>query len=201
MKTVVYIDHYDSFADMLIDYIKQLGFNVIRMMTDHIDINQIQTIQPDHIVIGPGPGSPDDVSLQDVYSVIKCFYRSVPILGICLGHQILGVFYGAAIKRLPKVRHGVVSSLTELDMTVFQQLPYQKADFQVTRYHSLMLDNQTINQARLMITCTCVDDGVRIIMGIKDVALPVYGFQFHPEAIMTNFGLELCRYVLGNCSR
>ena len=196
MKTVVYIDHYDSFSDILIDYINQLELNVIRVMTDHIDIDKIRSLEPDHIVIGPGPGSPYDTSLADVYTLIKCFYRSIPFLGICLGHQILGVFYGGSVMRLPKVRHGVVSKLKDLDMGVFEGFHCQSSDLHVTRYHSLILNNETIKKTELMITCTCIDNNTRIIMGIRDMFLPVYGFQFHPEAIMTDCGLELCRYIL-----
>ncbi len=188
---LVYIDHYDSFTDILIDYFKQLKIEVKVIKSDQVTIEKVRAINPEYIVIGPGPGHPEDVSLTDIYDMFEYYCDKLPILGICLGHQIICRFFGAKIKRLSVVQHGLVSTLSNAQGIMFESL----GKIEVTRYHSLIASNLDFPSC-LKITATCMDGDDSAIMACEHNDYPIYGLQFHPEAIMTSHGLKILENFL-----
>ncbi|MDC0535661.1 aminodeoxychorismate/anthranilate synthase component II [Francisellaceae bacterium] len=189
---LAYIDHYDSFADILIDYFKQLDQDIRVFKTDELLLEEIVALKPDYLVIGPGPGDPQDSSLNDVYHILSQLYDKLPILGVCLGHQIICRIFGATIKRLEVVQHGVVAPLLNISGLLFEGL---KNDIEVTRYHSLSANQDKFPQC-LNITATCQDGNNKIVMGVEHKRYPIYGLQFHPEAVKTSHGLKMLENFL-----
>ena len=193
---VILIDHYDSFSDMIKDYVAQLGFEVLMIRTDHVDPNRIKHYQPSHIILGPGPGHPNDSSLQVLHHVIKAFEKTCPILGICLGHQVIASYYGAKIICSSEVMHGKVSKIQHNHSPLFSGLP---DEFYVTRYHSLTVNPEGFPNKKLVLSAKHInaDESVEV-MALQHQKLPIYGVQFHPEAILTEHGLEVFRSFLSN---
>jgi anthranilate synthase/aminodeoxychorismate synthase-like glutamine amidotransferase len=183
MLMVILIDHYDSFSDMIKDYIMQLGYQVNVIKSDHIDIQEILRSKPTHIILGPGPGHPDDVSVKPMHQVVVSFAGKIPILGICLGHQVIASYYKNKIKHSDKIMHGKISTINHTDDPIFNSIPQK---YNVTRYHSFVVDDkQKINS--LKVIAKTKDE----IMAIRHRNLPIWGVQFHPEAIQTEYGLTL----------
>lgn len=189
---LAYIDHYDSFADILIDYFKQLDQDVRVFKTDDLLLEEIVVLKPDYLVIGPGPGDPQDPSLNEVYHILSQLYDKLPILGVCLGHQIICKMFGATIKRLEVIQHGVVAPLLNISGLIFEGI---KDDTEVTRYHSLSANQDKFPQC-LNITATCHDGHNKIVMGVEHKRYPIYGLQFHPEAVKTSYGLKMLENFL-----
>lgn len=185
------LDHYDSFIDMIVDYCKQLDVEYIVVKTDQINHNIFTTYKITHIIIGPGPGHPNDSTLDATHQILHyAIHHQIAILGICLGHQIIASYFGANIEYSATIAHGKVSLCTNNSSGIFANLPTQ---FNVTRYHSLTVNANSLNSNNeLNITATANDDGE--IMAIQHNIHNIYGVQFHPESIMTDFGLEM----LGN---
>jgi len=183
-KKLLLIDNYDSFTYNLAQYFWELDCEVLVHRNDKITLSFIKQINPTHIVISPGPGTPADsgISLQ----VIESFHAQKPILGVCLGHQCLGEFFGANIIRAPLPKHGKTSQIINERTGLFGDLPSQ---FQVTRYHSLIIAEDSIDQNIWHINARSLEDN--LIMGIHHKTYNLHGLQFHPESIMTEHGHHL----------
>lgn len=181
------IDNYDSFTYNLAQYFQVLGVEIKVVHHDKISLPEIEKLKPDQIVISPGPGTPDDAGISN--DVIKYFAGRIPILGVCLGHQCIGQVFGGKIIRADQVMHGKTSCIYNNNKFIFSRLP---SSFLVTRYHSLLVDWKSLPEELEVIAWTQDDQGNPYeIMGLAHKSLPVFGVQFHPEAILTEQGLEL----------
>ena len=179
------IDNYDSFTYNLVQYLGELGADVRVFRNDAITLDEVAAMNPDQIVVSPGPCTPSEAGIS--VSLIQRFAGEIPILGVCLGHQAIGQAFGGRVVRAQRVMHGKLSLVTHDDRGVFAGVP---SPFAVTRYHSLAIERATM-PADLAVTATS-DDGE--IMGVRHRTLAVEGVQFHPEAILTEHG----RHMLGN---
>lgn len=191
---LVVIDNYDSFTYNLVQYLGELGTelpvasNIQVYRNDKITIEQIAALKPDGVVISPGPGRPEDAGISG--ALIREFAATLPILGVCLGHQSIGQIFGAKIIRSPVLMHGKTSQIHHTGVGVFRGLANP---FQATRYHSLVIDRESCPEI-LEITAW-VDDGT--IMGVRHRNYPLLeGVQFHPESILTSSGKQLLRNFL-----
>jgi len=181
------IDNYDSFTYNLVQYLGELGADVHVYRNDALTLDQVAAWEPEKIVISPGPCTPDEAGIS--VPLIRRFGGTIPILGVCLGHQAIGQAFGGAIVRAQRVMHGKVSPVTHDGRGVFSGLP---SPFTATRYHSLAIERATM-PACLAVTATA-DDGE--VMGVRHRDWPVEGVQFHPEAILTEHGHALLRNFL-----
>jgi anthranilate synthase component 2 len=184
---VLVIDNYDSFVYNLVQYLGELGAEPLVHRDDALTIEQIEALDPDAVLISPGPGRPEDAGLSN--EVIAHFAGRVPILGVCLGHQCIGQVYGGEVVRAPQVMHGKTSLIRHEGTGVFAGLPQP---LEATRYHSLIVDRDSVPDV-LEITAE-TDDG--IVMGLRHRELDVEGVQFHPESILTAAGHDLLRNFL-----
>lgn len=181
------IDNYDSFTFNLVQYFGELGAQVEVHRNDHITIEQIEQLKPKHIVISPGPCTPNEAGIS--MDVIRHFQGEIPILGVCLGHQSIGQVYGGDIIRARQVMHGKVSPVYHKDFGVFKGL---NNPVTTTRYHSLVIDKETLPDCLEVTAWTRLKDGSNDeIMGVRHKKLAVEGVQFHPESIMTEQGHDL----------
>ncbi len=185
---ILLIDNYDSFTYNLYQYLGELGENVIVKRNDNITIEEIENMKPEAIVISPGPGRPENAGI--CVEVIQHFYESIPILGICLGHQAIGYSFGAKIEKATKIMHGKTSKLNHIEKQLFKSLPQQ---LEVMRYHSLIINKDTL-PAFFQILAKSIDDNE--IMAIKHNKYPLYGMQFHPESVGTGLGKQLLENFL-----
>ncbi|MCX8026951.1 MAG: aminodeoxychorismate/anthranilate synthase component II [Thermodesulfovibrionales bacterium] len=181
------IDNYDSFTYNLVQYLGELGEEVKVFRNDKITIEQIQTLNPQAIVISPGPCSPKEAGIS--IDVIKHFAGKIPILGVCLGHQSIGAAFGGDIVRAPSLMHGKTSLIFHDNKTIFNGIPIP---FEATRYHSLVIKKETLPNCLEISAWT--EDGV--IMGVRHKEYIIEGVQFHPESILTRYGKELLRNFL-----
>lgn len=186
---VLMLDNYDSFTYNLVHYLEQLSVEVIVKRNDQVSLGEIAQIKPTHIVISPGPCDPDKAGLS--LAIIKEFKGSIPILGVCLGHQAIGQVFGGEVVRADKPVHGKVSRLHHSGEGIFKDL---NPTFDVVRYHSLVLEPNSLPDC-LQVTAWIKDkEGKpKYVMGIKHKALAIEGVQFHPESVMSDFGLELLK--------
>lgn len=181
------IDNYDSFTYNIVQYFGQLGENVLVHRNDRITLSEIEALQPDRLVISPGPCSPEEAGIS--VTAIKHFAGKIPILGVCLGHQSIGHAFGGTVLRSTSLMHGKTSPILHNGKELFAGLPNP---FLATRYHSLIVDRATLPDS-LEITAW-VENGE--IMGLRHKELPIWGVQFHPESILTEGGMELLRNFL-----
>jgi anthranilate synthase component 2 len=181
------IDNYDSFTYNLVQYFQELGEDVRVYRNDEITLDEIRKLNPDTIVISPGPCTPNEAGIS--VPVIKEFAGKIPILGVCLGHQSIGQAFGGRIVRAKRVMHGKTSMIRHDGKGVFQNL---ENPFEATRYHSLVIEKQSIPDC-LEVTAT-TDDGE--IMGVRHKELKLEGVQFHPESILTAEGKHLLKNFL-----
>ncbi|HSA58708.1 MAG TPA: aminodeoxychorismate/anthranilate synthase component II [bacterium] len=181
------IDNYDSFTYNLVQYFQELGEDVRVYRNDEITLDQIRKLNPDKIVISPGPCTPNEAGVS--VPIIKEFAGKIPILGVCLGHQSIGQAFGGKIVRAKKVMHGKTSMIRHDGKGVFKDL---KNPFEATRYHSLVIEKQSIPDC-LEVTATA-DDGE--IMGVRHKEMKLEGVQFHPESILTAEGKHLLKNFL-----
>lgn len=179
---ILFIDNYDSFTYNLVDYFGQLTPDLAVFRNDKITLEKIRALDPAGIVISPGPGTPNEAGMS--CSIIEKFFKQIPILGVCLGHQAIGQVFGAGIVRAPKPVHGKTSPITHNGRGVFRNLPNP---FPATRYHSLIIDKKTLPQC-LKITATSPDG---LIMAVRHRQYLVTGVQFHPESILTESGFTI----------
>jgi anthranilate synthase/aminodeoxychorismate synthase-like glutamine amidotransferase len=185
---VLVIDNYDSFTYNLVQYLGELGAEPLVHRNDALTIEQIIALDPDGVLISPGPGTPDDAGLSN--EVIRTFAGRRPVLGVCLGHQCIGEVFGGTVVRAPQVMHGKTSLIRHTGAGVFAGLPNP---FEATRYHSLVVERRSVPDV-LEITAE-TDDG--IVMGLRHRELAVEGVQFHPESVLTAVGHDLLRNFLG----
>ena len=181
------LDNYDSFTYNLYQYLSELGAEVQVHRNDKISLDEIEALHPDHIVVSPGPCTPNEAGLS--CQVIETFGSRIPTLGVCLGHQAIGQVYGGHVIRAPEPMHGKTSPMYHSEQGVFRGLP---RPFEANRYHSLIVERSTLPDV-LEITAE-TDDG--LIMGLRHRSYPVEGVQFHPESIMTPVGKDLLRNFL-----
>lgn len=176
---VLVIDNYDSFVYNIVQYLGELDARPMVHRCDSLDIDQAEQLEPDAVLISPGPGRPEDAGLSN--EVISRFAGRVPVLGVCLGHQCIAQVYGAAIVRSPQIMHGKTSLIHHNGTGVFKGIP---DPVEATRYHSLVVERDSIPDV-LEVTAWTDDDTV---MGIRHRDLDVEGVQFHPESILTDAG-------------
>ncbi|MFM2476048.1 anthranilate synthase component II [Celerinatantimonas sp. MCCC 1A17872] len=181
------IDNYDSFTYNLYQYFAKLGEQVCVYRHDEITIAQIEQLAPDYLVISPGPKAPSQAGIS--LAAIEYFAGKLPILGVCLGHQCIAQYFGADIVRAPKLMHGKTSVIHHTGQGVYKMLP---ESFSVTRYHSLMVDAKSLPDC-LEVTAWSYDDedSTAIIMGLRHKAMAIEGVQFHPESILSEYGLAM----------
>lgn len=191
---VLMIDNYDSFTYNLVQYLAELGAEVEVVRNDQIRVEDIERVQPDKIVISPGPCTPKEAGIS--VETIHRYAGIYPILGVCLGHQSIGYAFGANIVHAKSIMHGKTSMVHHLDQGVFKGL---NNPFQATRYHSLVIERRTIPDCLEITAWTEDKDGnLDEIMGVRHRTLAVEGVQFHPESIMTEQGHELLRNFLNS---
>ena len=181
---ILLIDNYDSFTYNLYHYLSSLKCNVDVYRNDKIKIGKIKKNKYQKIVISPGPGNPTQAG--SCLNIVKCFYKSIPILGVCLGHQIIGQAFGSKIVIAKKIMHGKTSQIVHNGKGIFKGI---KRIISGTRYHSLIIDRKKISK-ELIITAETQD---KIIMGIMHKTYNVHGVQFHPESIKTSMGLKILK--------
>ncbi len=181
------IDNYDSFTYNLVQYLQMLSADVAVRRNDEISLEDIRRAKPDAIVISPGPCTPKEAGIS--VDVIREFYREIPILGVCLGHQSIGYAFGARIVRAKRLMHGKTSQITHTGEGIFEGL---KNPFTAVRYHSLVIDKSTLPEV-LKITAWSEDDET---MGIQHVEYPLFGVQFHPESVLSEEGMKLLENFL-----
>ena len=184
---VLVIDNYDSFVYNLVQYLGELGAEPLVHRHDELTLDEIVALDPDAVLISPGPGRPEDAGLSN--EVIRHFAGLRPVLGVCLGHQCIGQVFGGEVVRAPEIMHGKTSLIRHDGTGVFTGLP---EPFEATRYHSLVVDRASV-PPELEITAW-TDDG--IVMGLRHRELAVEGVQFHPESILTGCGHDLLRNFL-----
>jgi anthranilate synthase/aminodeoxychorismate synthase-like glutamine amidotransferase len=182
---ILVIDNYDSFTYNLVQYLGELGEDLSVYRNDKISVEEIERMKPERIVISPGPGTPADAGITE--DVVRHFHKSIPILGVCLGHQAIGEVFGGKIVRAPTLMHGKVSEIFHDSKGLFAGLPQ---GFPATRYHSLMV---TQIPTTLEISAETKDG---IVMGLRHREFPTEGIQFHCESIMTVAGKNLLKNFL-----
>ena len=181
------IDNYDSFTYNLVQYFAELGTDVVVRRNDEVTVEQIEKMNPQHIVVSPGPCTPNEAGVS--VEAIKQFAGKVPILGVCLGHQSIGQAFGGKIVHARQLMHGKTSAIHHNDTSVFTGLPNP---FTATRYHSLVIERETLPDCLEITAWT--DDGE--IMGVRHKTLAVHGVQFHPESILTEYGHDMLKNFL-----
>ncbi len=186
------IDNYDSFTYNLVQYLGELGAEVQVYRNDQIGVEQIKALQPDHIMISPGPCTPNEAGIS--IDVIREFSGKLPILGVCLGHQSIGQAFGGRIVHAGEIMHGKTSLVYHNDVDVFAGLPNP---YTATRYHSLVIDKESLPDCLEVTAWTVTADGrLDEIMGVRHKELPISGVQFHPESILTEHGHALLENFL-----
>jgi para-aminobenzoate synthetase component 2 len=184
---ILLIDNYDSFTYNLYHYLGELGADTKVYRNDKITLDEIEALQPEKIVISPGPCTPREAGIS--CDTIRHFGARIPILGVCLGHQSIGAAYGAAIVRAPSIMHGKLSDVTHDSLTIFRDV---KNPFGAMRYHSLVIDPASL-PADLTVSARTGDD---IIMAVRHKRFPVEGVQFHPESILNQEGKKILKNFL-----
>ncbi len=184
---ILVLDNYDSFTYNLVHYIGDSGEEVLVVRNDEITIEQIQDLNPKKIVISPGPCTPNEAGIS--IDLIKS--STVPLLGVCLGHQAIGAAFGGNIIKAPEIFHGKLAKVKHNQENIFKGID---SPYSVVRYHSLIIEKDTLPE-ELEITGV-LEENPEIIMSIKHKQRPIYGVQFHPESIETKFGMELIRNFL-----
>jgi anthranilate synthase/aminodeoxychorismate synthase-like glutamine amidotransferase len=185
---VVVIDNYDSFVYNLVQYLGELGAEPIVHRHDALTLEQLLGLEPDAVLVSPGPGRPEDAGVSN--EAIRAFgEHGVPVLGVCLGHQCIGQVYGGTVDRAPRVMHGKTSEITHDGQGVFAGID---SPFTATRYHSLVVERDSVPD-ELEVTAES-EDG--LVMGLRHREHPIEGVQFHPESILTESGHDLLRNFL-----
>ncbi|MDA9861559.1 aminodeoxychorismate/anthranilate synthase component II [Candidatus Pelagibacter sp.] len=189
---IILIDNYDSFTFNLYHYVSSLGVTVDVIRNDEITYQQIIKSKYDKIIISPGPGNPNQSG--NCIKIVKALYKKIPILGVCLGHQIIGQVFGSNIIQTNKLMHGKTSTIKSKKIGILKNLP---SEFEATRYHSLIVDKKTLSD-QLEITAETKDG---IIMGIMHKKYNIHGVQFHPESIKTIIGIKILKNFINYKSK
>ncbi len=181
---ILMIDNYDSFTYNIVQYCLELGADLKVIRNDELSIDEIKALNPEKIIISPGPATPDDAGVS--LDVIKEFKDVLPIFGVCLGHQSIAQVFGAKVVGAKNMMHGKTSQIKTFgDNKLFKDIPHE---FRVTRYHSLIVDKDTLNE-HIEASAYSLDDDELMAFKIKDK--DIYGVQFHPESIMSEYGYEM----------
>ena len=189
---ILMIDNYDSFTYNIVQYLRELGSEVQVFRNDEIEISHIDDLSPDRLVISPGPRTPQYAGISD--SVIKSFSEKIPILGICLGHQCIGQFFGGRVIPAKRVMHGKTSLIYHNQTAIFKDVI---SPFTATRYHSLVVERLNLPDCLEVTAWTETINGeTDEIMGLRHKDLPLVGVQFHPESIMTSYGHDILKNFL-----
>lgn len=184
---ILVIDNYDSFTYNIVQELGELGAQIDVRRNDQITLDDIRSINPSNIIISPGPGFPKDAGISR--DVIREFGTSIPLMGICLGHQCIGEVYGGEVVHAPNLMHGKTSAIYHTNDALFTDVP---SPFTATRYHSLVVAQESLPDALEVIAYTDSDE----IMGIRHREYPVIGVQFHPESILTDCGMRILQNFL-----
>ena len=189
------LDNYDSFTYNLVQYIGEMGHEVVVRRNDQVTLEEIGQLRPERIVISPGPCTPQEAGIS--IDIIRHFAGQVPILGVCLGHQAIGAAFGGNVIRAANLMHGKTSSVEHDGKTIFRGIP---SPMTATRYHSLVVEETSL-PGQLEISATCHErDGSRVIMGLRYRKYRIEGVQFHPESVLTGHGKEMIHNFLQTCA-
>ncbi|OLO27406.1 aminodeoxychorismate/anthranilate synthase component II [Alkalihalophilus pseudofirmus] len=188
---ILMIDNYDSFTYNLVQYLGEMGEELVVRRNDEITIAEIEHLNPDYLMISPGPCSPNEAGIS--LKAIEYFAGKIPIFGVCLGHQSIGQVFGGQVVRAEQLMHGKTSKINHDEKTIFQGI---EMPFTATRYHSLIVERESFPEC-LEITAETSEGE---IMGLRHKTLPIEGVQFHPESIMTDAGKKLLRNFI-DCYR
>jgi len=186
---ILVIDNYDSFTYNIVQELGELGADLSVYRNDKITIERIRELQPERIVISPGPGFPGDAGIS--LELIRQLGAEIPLLGICLGHQAIGAAYGGRVVHAPELMHGKTSMIHHRGDAIFADIP---SPFEATRYHSLIVEESTLPESLMIIARA--ESGE--IMGFRHKHDPVIGLQFHPESILTGYGMKMLQNFLDN---
>ncbi|HMK30835.1 MAG TPA: aminodeoxychorismate/anthranilate synthase component II [Terriglobales bacterium] len=185
------LDNYDSFTYNLVQYLGEMGQDVVVRRNDQITIAELEAMAPERIVISPGPCTPQEAGIS--VELIRHFAGRVPILGVCLGHQAIGEAYGGKVVRARYLMHGKTSQIEHDGKTIFRDVP---SPMEATRYHSLIVAEEGLPRELDVSASTRDQDGNRVIMGLRHRRYPLEGVQFHPESVLTQDGKKLLKNFL-----
>jgi len=188
---ILMIDNYDSFTFNIVQYLGELGADVVVKRNDKINLEEVKQLNPEKIVISPGPCTPDQAGIS--IEVVKKYYKKLPILGVCLGHQTIGQAFGGKIVPAKKIMHGKTSKIIHDGDYLFSEIPQ---GFTATRYHSLVIEQNSFPESLIITASTDEDEASSEIMGIRHKDYNLFGVQFHPESILTESGHKLLQNFL-----
>ena len=188
---ILMIDNYDSFTFNIVQYLGELGADVVVKRNDKINLEEVKQLNPEKIVISPGPCTPDQAGIS--IEVVKKYYKKLPILGVCLGHQTIGQAFGGKIVPAKKIMHGKTSKIIHDGDYLFSEIPQ---GFTATRYHSLVIEQNSFPESLIITASTDEDEASSEIMGIRHKDYNLFGVQFHPESILTDSGHKLLQNFL-----
>jgi len=183
---VFVLDNYDSFTYNLVQYLGELGEEVLVRRNDQVSIDEVEALHPARIVLSPGPCTPQEAGIS--IELIRHFTGKLPILGVCLGHQAIGAAFGGNIVRARHLMHGKTSQVEHDGKTIFQGIP---SPITCTRYHSLIVEESTLPSVLQISARTTERDGSSVIMGVRHRHAPIEGVQFHPESVLTQSGRQI----------
>ena len=188
---ILMIDNYDSFTFNIVQYLGELGADVVVKRNDEVSMDEIEKLNPDRIVISPGPCTPNEAGVS--IDVVKNFYQKKPILGVCLGHQTIGQAFGGKIVSAKRIMHGKTSKIYHDGDHLFENI---QQNFTATRYHSLVIDEESLPDSLIITARTDESENESEIMGIRHKEYRLFGVQFHPESILTESGHKLLENFL-----
>ena len=183
---VFVLDNYDSFTYNLVQYLAELGAEVVVRRTDEVTVAEVEAMHPERILLSPGPCTPQEAGIS--IELVRHFAGKVPVLGVCLGHQAIGAAFGGEVIRAPKLMHGKTSEVQHDGKTIFSGLP---SPMTATRYHSLIVQEKGLPKDLEISAYATENGGSRVIMGLRHKRFPVEGVQFHPESVLTGEGKRL----------
>jgi anthranilate synthase/aminodeoxychorismate synthase-like glutamine amidotransferase len=183
---VFVLDNYDSFTYNLVQYLGELGAEVVVRRNDQLTVAEVEALHPDRILLSPGPCTPQEAGIS--IDIVRYFAGKLPLLGVCLGHQAIGAAFGGKIVRAPKLMHGKTSAIQHDGKTIFKDLA---SPMTATRYHSLIVEETNLPKDLEISAYATENGGSQVIMGLRHKRFPVEGVQFHPESVLTNEGKKL----------
>ena len=189
---VFVLDNYDSFTYNLVQYLGELGEEVVVRRNDTLTVSDVEALHPDRVLLSPGPCTPQEAGIS--IELIRHLAGKMPLLGVCLGHQAIGAAFGGKVIRAPKLMHGKTSQVSHDGKTIFRDLP---SPMTATRYHSLIVEEKSLPEELEISARTTDSDGSSVIMGLRHRKYRIEGVQFHPESVLTSEGKHLIQNFLG----